>query len=112
MVETIVFEWKMIVLPLAAFLYIGFLRHLDFRLAARRTVSDEEYLAAMARSRSTSEYDMFHVAAETWHIAATQVEDDFNRYVTEGDMPHYVRDYVRRMRKDLGDLNTPAGFGR
>lgn len=111
MVETVVFEWKMILLPIAAFLYIGFLKHLDFKYAARRTVTDEEYLAAAARSRSTSEYDLFHAAAGTWHITARQVEDDFRRYVTEGDMPHYVRDYVRRMREEMGALNPPAGLG-
>jgi len=111
MVETIVFEWKMILLPIAAFLYIELLKHLDIRFAARRTVTDEEYLAHIARSRSTSEYDLFHVAAGTWHIAARQVEDDFKRYVTEGQMPHYVRDYVRRMREEIGELDEPAGLG-
>ena len=111
MVETIAFEWKMILLPAAVFLYIEFLKHLNFRYAAHRTVTDEEYLALIARSRSTSEYDVFHVAAETWHIGNAQVDGDFNQYVTEGVMPHYVRDYVRRVRKEAGSLDIPHGFG-
>jgi len=27
------------------------------------------------------------------------VDDDFKDYVVRGFMPHYVRDYVRRLRK-------------
>ena len=111
MVETIVFEWKMILLPMAAFLYIGLLRHLDLRQAARRSVTDEEYLAAMARRRAISEYELFHVASKTWRIPKARVEDDFKRYVTEGAMPHYVRDLVRRAREDLGDLGVSDGLG-
>ncbi len=110
MVETVVFEWKMILLPMAAFLYIGFLRHLDFRQAARRTITDGEYLTAIARRRGTSEYALFHVAAETWRISPTRVEDDFKCYLTEGHMPHYVRDFVRRVREEIGDLNLTTGF--
>ncbi len=111
MVETIVFEWKMILLPMAAFLYIGLLRHLDFRHAARRTITDGEYLAAIARRCTTSEYALFHVASETWRIPATRVEEDFKCYLIEGHMPHYVRDFVRRAREDLGDLDPTVDFG-
>jgi len=102
MVETIAFEWKMVLLPAAAFIYIELIKRLNFRYDARRIVSDEEYLAITARSQSISEYDLFHVAAQTWRIAKTQVEDDFNQYVTEGFLPHYVRDYVRRARAQAG----------
>lgn len=111
MAETIVFEWKMILLPAAVFLYIEFLKHLNFRYAARRTVTDEEYLALIARSKTISEYDVFHAAAKTWRIGEVQVDSDFNQYVTEGFMPHYVRDYVRKVREEAGSLNAPHGFG-
>lgn len=111
MVETIVFEWKMVLLPAAVFVYIEFLKRLNFKYAARRPVTDEEYLALIARSRSISEYDVFHVAAETWHISTALVEDHFNQYVTEGRMPHYVRDYVRRVREEARNVNAPEELG-
>jgi len=63
-----------------------------------RHVSDEEYLASMAANRKCSEYDLFLVAAERWHVTAPQVEDDFKRYLLQGILPHYVRDFVRKNR--------------
>ena len=96
---TIIFQWKMILLPLAAFFYIEFLKHMNQKFAARRPVSDEEYLAMEARAKSMSEYDIFHIAARTWRISKMRVDDDFRDYLIRGFLPHYVRDYVRRLRK-------------
>ena len=97
--EITIFQWEMILLPLAAFLYIEFLKHLNQWHAARQPISDEEYLAMEARAKSISEYDIFHMAAQTWRISKMQVDDDFRDYLVRGLMPHYVRDYVRRARK-------------
>ncbi len=101
MEETIIFQWKMILLPLAAFFYIEFLKHMNQRYAARQPVSDEEILAMEARAKSMSEYDVFQIAAQTWRISKMRVDDDFKDYLIRGFMPHYVRDYVRRLRETL-----------
>ena len=100
--ETIIFQWKMILLPLAAFFYIEFLKHLNQWHAARQPSSDEDYLAVEARAKSISEYDIFHIAAQTWRISKMRVDDDFKDYLIRGFMPHYVRDYVRRARNAAG----------
>ena len=63
-----------------------------------RHASDEEYLSSMAADRNCSEYDLFRLAAEKWHVADRQVKGDFNRYLTHGGLPHYLRDFVRKNR--------------
>jgi len=99
MEATAIFEWKMILLPLAVFFYIELLRHLNQKFAARRPISDEEYLAMEARAKSTSEYEIFRLAARPWHISTLRVDDDFRDYLIGGLLPHYVRDHIRRLRK-------------
>jgi len=78
-----------------------------------RHTSDEEYLALMALGRRCSEYDLFLLAAEKWHVSTAQIEDDFKRYLIHGLVPHYVRDFVRKNRSsddvEINDRINPGG---
>ena len=96
--EDFVFEWRMIVFPLAMFAYFGLMHWLDQRFANRGPLSDEEYLSFLARSRGASEYDLFRQAAATMHVTGDQIEQDFKDYLLYDRMPHYVRDYLRRQK--------------
>jgi hypothetical protein len=96
MIEEVVFKWPMWLLPLAALGYFELMRRLDRRWARRTPFSDEERLAILARRRAISEYAVFHLAAAGWTVPGTRVEADFKTYLRKGDLPHYVRDYLRR----------------
>ena len=93
--------------PIAFFLlviiYVLGKKYIESRERKIHRSSDEEYLASIAAERNCSEYDLFRVAAAKWRIADSRVEDDFKRYLTQGDLPHYLRDFVRKNRKN-GDL--------
>jgi hypothetical protein len=61
-------------------------------------LSDGEHLGSIAADRKSSEYDIFFSAAENWHVPASRVEADFRRYLADGTLPHYLRDFLRRNR--------------
>ena len=66
---------------------------------ARREPLDFEFLFFLARSEGTSEFEQFRRAARIWRISEQRVEDDFKRYLWQGELPHYVRDHLRRARE-------------
>ena len=89
----------MAVLALAVMFWLKLMRHIAAKEQAASPETDEMFLSRMALSQGTSEYRLFHAAATTWNVSGPRIEDDFKTFVTEGHMPHYVRDYVRRERK-------------
>jgi hypothetical protein len=97
MIQDVVSNWPMwLLLPLAALGYFELMRRLDRRWARRTPISVEERLATLARRRAVSEHAVFHLAAEGWTVSSARVEADFKAYLRRGDLPHYVRDYLRR----------------
>jgi hypothetical protein len=71
----------------------------DRRENALREPLDSEILFVLARMEGTSEFEQFCRAAGTWGFSEQRVEDDFKRYLWQGDLPHYVRDHLRRARE-------------
>ncbi len=69
-----------------------------------RELTEEEMLFVLARSTQTSEFDQFRLAAVDWNISIKRVEADFNRYLLQSTLPHYVRDYLRRAKNSRPDL--------
>lgn len=98
--EEALFGWPVWLLPLAALGYFELMRRLDRRWARRTPLSDEERLAILARRRAVSEHAVFHLAAAGWTVSGARVEADFKAYLRQGDLPHYVRDYLRRQPID------------
>jgi hypothetical protein len=107
MTEEAGFQWPMLLLPLAVLCYFELLRRLDRRWSSRTPLTDAERLAILARRRAVSEHEIFHLAAEGWTVAGTQVESDFKAYLNDGDLPHYVRDYLRRQKIALPEPTAP-----
>lgn len=87
-----------IVFLLLAIAYVLGRKTIETYERRNRQISDEEYLASMAVNRKCSEYDLFLLAAERWHVSTSQVENDFKQYLIQGELPHYLRDFVRNNR--------------
>ncbi len=94
----LILQWKAVVFPLLAFVVIYCMRYLEKRMAARKVLTDAEYLCSMARYRETSEYELFKVAAREWRLPVGRIESDFKRYLLTEIMPYYVKDFVRKAR--------------
>jgi hypothetical protein len=101
MPEHFFLEWRQIILPLAAVIYLYILWRLEKWQLKRREFTDSERLAILARNRGCSEYDIFLLSAKQWSVTEKKVYEDFKDYVTKGDMPFYARDYVRKQ----GDIH-------
>ena len=98
--EGFAYPWQLLILPLVVLAYFELLRRLDNRWARHTPLSDEEILTYFARSKAISEYDVFGLAAPNWSVNPAEVEADFKAYLQEGILPHYVRDFIRRLRKE------------
>ena len=70
--------------------------HVERRRAPRRDASDATRLSLMAFERRTSAYALFKEAGRAWSFSTAKIEQDFNSYLREGDIPHYVGRYLRR----------------
>jgi hypothetical protein len=99
--EGFVFQWHLLLYPLAALAYFELLRRLDRRWTRRTPLTDEEILSYYAKYNAISEYEVFKRAAPDWSVSPAEVEADFRAYLQEGRMPHYVRDFIRKIKKEL-----------
>jgi hypothetical protein len=98
--EGFVFQWQLLIYPLAALAYFELLRRLDRYWMRRKPLTDEEILGYYAKSNAISEYDVFKRAAPDWSVDPSEVEADFRAYLQEGVLPHYVRDFIRKLKKE------------
>lgn len=96
------YEWNPILFPLFVLLYIYLLYRIEKQFRRQRTLTDEEYLTYLARIYACSEYDLFHAAAEEWNISGVNIDEAFKTYLKEGDMPYYVKDFIRKAREEAG----------
>ena len=69
------------------------------RRVSRQKQSDVDHLYYLSRQRGGSEYDIFFEAGGVWHIPEQSIENDFKRFLLQGDIPHYVRHYLRTQEK-------------
>jgi hypothetical protein len=86
--------------PLAACIYLVLIRQEEKRFKARK-LCDEDYLHIMARMKNISEYDVFGLASEAWYHHPRPIDDDFENYLKYLEMPHYVRDFLRKNKPAL-----------
>jgi hypothetical protein len=94
-----VFQWPMLLYFLAALAYFELMRRLDRYWARRTPLSDEERLWNHARNQGVSEHEIFKRAAATWSLGAQTADADFNTYLKTDVLPHYVRDYLRKLKR-------------
>jgi hypothetical protein len=95
--DSLFHEWKTIALFLLVFLYNIILILINRYEAGRKRFSDIDLLFNIARKKSCSEYDIFVMAAEAWRFSKYKIENDFREYLRSQHIPHYVKDFVRKM---------------
>ena len=66
-----------------------------------KPLSDEACLEKMSRIYGISEYMVFLAAATQWHISEKQTQSAFKNYLRRGDMPYYVRDFLRQHKHEI-----------
>ena len=92
---------------IAFLLILGGLKGIHFwerkRLVAREP-DEEDLLTLLARMEGTSELEQFRLAGESWNMPQRRIDADFDNYLLSSSPPHYVRDYLRRKREELPDL--------
>lgn len=93
-----VFQWPMLLYFLAALAYFEVMRRLDNYWARRTPLTDEERLWSHARNHGISEHEVFKRAAVTWTLGPQLADADFKSYLKTGILPHYVRDYLRKLK--------------
>ena len=113
MISDYLFKPETIAFSFLAIAYVLGRKYIERRERRTRLISDEEYLASVATGMNCSEYDLFLVAAKKWRVSILQIEDDFKRYLIDGILPHYVRDFVRKNRSadnvEKNDKINPGG---
>lgn len=91
------FSWPMLVALLAVVIYFETMRRLDKHWANRTRLTDEERLWNHARNQGISEHEVFKRAAATWSLGPQMADADFREYLKSNVLPHYVRDYLRKL---------------
>jgi len=95
--EGLILEWKTAILFLLVIIYNIVLIIINRYEAGRKRFSDIDLLFNIARKKSCSEYDIFVMAAEVWRFSKYKIENDFREYLRSQHIPHYVKDFVRKM---------------
>jgi hypothetical protein len=87
-------------LTVAVLLGLLYAIHLwEKRQQASRELTEAELLFLLARITETSELEQFKRAATSWNLSRQKADADFNHYLLQGQVPHYVRDYLRKAQK-------------
>jgi len=56
---------------------------------------DIEKIFEASRRLNCSEYDIFCRTGRAWNVPESSVKEDFKGYLLSGEIPHYVRHYLR-----------------
>ena len=97
----LIYDWKLFFYPLMVVGYFQLMRYMDMRWSRKRPLTEDELLSRLAKMKGKSEYEVFFLAAESWRRTTVQIEADFKRFLLDGQIPYYVKDYVRKGKGDL-----------
>lgn len=86
-----------------AAIYSGLKVVLERRLAPLDVLGAEGDLTDIAFASGCSVYDLFQQAGQHWRFSQTKIEGDFKTYLNEGDIPGYVRLYIKAQPKHTRD---------
>ena len=96
------------VVMLVWYLYRAFLPHL-LGAGQADTATMDDYLLKITRVTGMSAYDTFRMSAEKWRIPNNRMEQDFTFYLATQETPYYVKDFIRKSRKQIDELYVGSG---
>jgi hypothetical protein len=76
--------------------YFAALAYFENAHCNKAFISNDEYLACLARVRQCSVYDLFRCSGVDWRFSNSKIEADFNSYLKTEHIPHYVVNYVKQ----------------
>jgi hypothetical protein len=76
---------------------------LERRLAPLDVANEEADLADVAFSSGCSVYALFHQAGVVWPFSTDRIQSDFKNYLHTGDIPGYVRQFVKTQPTQVRD---------
>jgi hypothetical protein len=76
--------------------YFAALAYFENAHCKKAFISNDEYLACLARIRQCSVYDLFRCSGVDWRFSNSKIEADFNSYLKTEHIPHYVVNYVKQ----------------
>ena len=87
---------EMVVFTCLAVLYAALKIILERYLAPLDTVGDNQDLSDVAFSIGCSVFTLFKRAGDEWHFSNAKIDHDFKSYLNTGDIPGYVRMFVKQ----------------
>ena len=90
------FNWNAVPYVMLVVGYFAALDYFENTHCKRAFISNDEYLASLARVRQCSVYDLFRFSGVDWRFSNSKVETDFKAYLKTGHIPHYVVNYVKQ----------------
>ena len=72
-------------------------------------ITMDDYLLKITRVTGISAYDTFRMSAEEWSIPTDRMEQDFTIYLATQKIPYYVKDVIRKSRKQIDELYVGSG---
>jgi hypothetical protein len=86
---------SMIVFICLAILYGALKIILEKHLAPLDAVGEDQDLSDVAFSSGCSVYELFQRAGNVWPFSKDRIKNDFKIYLNTGDIPGYVRQFVK-----------------
>ena len=86
---------SMIIFICLAVLYGALKIILEKRLAPLDAVGEDQDLSDVAFSSGCSVYALFLRAGDAWPFSKDRIKSDFTIYLNTGDIPGYVRQFVK-----------------
>jgi len=90
------FNWNAVPYVMLVVGYFAALAYFENTHCKRAFISNDEYLASLARVRQCSVYDLFRFSGVDWRFSNSKIETDFNAYLKTGHIPQYVVNYVKQ----------------
>ena len=104
MTDTIYNSWEIFSVVLLGIVYLGVILNQSRKQQRPRKLNEAELLAKLALISPDTEFDIFRMAAQEWHVPESRISDDFKGYLLEGLIPYYVNSYLRKFARENGDI--------
>lgn len=96
---------------LMVFIYFAFLflvSRIEYHVNKKKySLTHEICLERLAKKYGVSEFTLFLRAALNWNIPEKEAKSNFKSYLANGDIPYYVRDFVRQHKDEVDYADHP-----